>query len=160
MPESRGKDTESRALIGDAIIAYRALCERMPREEAEQILRELMTAASVTHLHTTLPSIREADLRAKSHAEREAILTTLVARFPNSDWTILESTDEKFVFRIHRCRFPELLAHVGHPELSDAFCRGDELYFQQHQPDIIFSRPGTIGGGAASCDFIFTPRAR
>ncbi len=159
-PPVEKKDIDSRAQIGDAILLYRALRERMPPADAERILREVVTASSVTHLRTTLPRIRQVDLIDKTRPQREAMLAKLVARFPNSEWTILESTDEKFVFRIHRCRFPELLAQVGHPELSDAFCKGDELYFRQHQPEIDFERPGTIGGGAASCDFIFKFRSQ
>ncbi len=83
-PPVSEKDVKSRAQIADAILAYRALCERMPRAEAERFLREVVTASSVIHLCTSLPRIREADLRAKSRTEREAMLSALVSRFPNS----------------------------------------------------------------------------
>lgn len=155
-PATARKDVESRAMIGDAIILYRVLKEALPADRAEAVFRKLVLEAAVAQLYSTVPKLSREDLVAKSPAAREALLTEIVEAFPNTDYEIVEASDTTFWYRITRCRYPELLARVGHPELSDVFCAGDGVYFERHQPDIAFARPKNIGKGDACCDFVFT----
>ena len=157
-PARNKKDKGSRAQLGDAIILYRILLKRFTPERAEDIIRNVIKNAAIQFLRGTLPLLDREEILEMDNEEKEEILTSLIEKFPNSDWEIVKTKDDEFHYRITRCRFPELLRHLDHPELNDAFCAGDLLYFQEYQPDIDISRPNTIGSGNNCCDFIFSIR--
>jgi hypothetical protein len=62
-------------------------------------------------------------------------------------------------FRVTRCRFHEAFTLMGTPWLTQAFCRSDEVVFNQLATTIRFRRlpvlPDTIGRGGDSCSFHF-----
>lgn len=151
------KDVDSRALIGDAIVIYRALLERMDKDEALKVVKKTIQESAIMQLYSLIPKIKREKILsiAKSKEEREKILTDIVEKFPNTDWELVEASETKFAYRILRCRLVELVNQTGHPELSDAFCPGDAIYFERYQPEIAFSRPKTIGYGDDCCEFIF-----
>lgn len=153
-PESK-KDIDSRNLIGDAIIIYRALLKRMDKEKAEKIIKETICRSAIIQLYSLVPIIDQKMIEGTSKEEVEILLTEIVEKFPNTDWEMIKATEKSFAYRIHRCRLVELVKQVGHPELGGAFCPGDKIYFEKFQTDIVFTRPTTIGWGQECCDFIF-----
>jgi len=151
------KDIYSRALIADAILMYRSLLKRMDKEKAINLVKELIIEAAMMQLYSLIPKISADDALTKSQEEINDLLTEIVEKFPNTDWERIESKGISFAYRITRCRLVELVNDLGLPELQDAFCPGDELYFEKFQPDINFSRPKNIGmQGDKCCDFIFS----
>lgn len=154
-PAESQKDRDSRALIGDAIIIYRFLKENFPADHALTITNSLIQFAAIAQLDSLIPCISRQKIEALSHAEQEKILTHIINQFPNTDWEILASSDRAFTYRIVRCRLVELVDQLGLPELREAFCPGDAIYFQDYQPDLIFERPSTIAHTQNYCDFIF-----
>ena len=80
----------------------------------------------------------------------------LVDRFPNTDWKMTNCTEQEVTVCMTRCRIVELLDAVGCPELRNACCAGDKLYFDMYQKDINFKRDTMIGEGDKQCDFIFS----
>ncbi|MFX0102791.1 MAG: L-2-amino-thiazoline-4-carboxylic acid hydrolase [Candidatus Hodarchaeota archaeon] len=155
-PPGNSKDRGSRDQLGDAILVYRALLDRLPREEAERITREVILAGAMAFLRGTVPVLRREEILSKTKEEQEALLTSIIEKFPNPDWEIVETTETSFFYRITRCRFPEMLEKLGHPELSNAFCAADELYFNEYQSDIDLERTTMIGAGDKCCDFLFS----
>jgi hypothetical protein len=66
---------------------------------------------------------------------------------------------EKVEFQITRCRFHEAFRELGTPALTEAFCRSDEIVFNEYLPSMRFHRGGgganTIARGAPACKFVF-----
>ncbi len=158
-PDSE-KDRLSRELIGDAILIYRVLLDRKTPSEATKIVREAIFEGAIEQLYALVPRIRAEEVLTMEVEARKDFLTTLIDKFPNADWDILEdqTTDTSFGYRITRCRLVEFFEKLGYPDLLDSCCPGDLAYFQRHQPDVIFERPANLGKGDQYCDFLFRLR--
>ncbi len=156
-PQSR-KDRESRALIGDAILVYRILrsWEEFTEQRAEKIVKKMIKEAALQQLFALIPQFKKETLEQVPEEKREAVLSSIVEKFPNTDWHVVEVKKNRIVYHITRCRLVELVQKLGHPELSDAFCPGDITYFEEYQPNIKLIRPCTIGIDEEEyCDFQF-----
>ncbi len=154
-PATEIKDIESRKLIGDAILLYRELLLITSPYKAQDTVREVITESAITQLNCLIPSLTKERIKSMNTSQRKETLCEIINRFPNSDWEITKAGENDFSFCIERCRLVELITAAGHPELKDAFCTGDALYFDRHQPEIDFSREHTIGAGDDFCDFNF-----
>lgn len=153
-PESE-KDKESRLLIGEAILLYRELKQVMPAIEAEKAVREVIKESAITQLRYLVPVICAKQVSELNLEEQKQTFTSIVDKFPNADWRIERAEQGDFAYTITRCRLAELIIAAGHPELKDAFCAGDGLFFERHQPEVSFNRPTTIGGADEGCLFEF-----
>lgn len=149
------KESECRELIGDAILLYRALKKISTKESAERIIRKVIEVSAVTQLNFLIPRIERKALEKMSAKERERFFREIVEKFPNTDYKVVDVSDKEYGFDITRCRLVELIVKAGHPELSDAFCSGDGIYFNSCQPEIAFLREKMIGKGDNICDFGF-----
>jgi len=152
------KDFESRELIGEAILLYRALQIFKDKTEAEKIVRNVITRSAVAQLGFLIPTVKKTKLLKMIPEERSLFFKGIVDKFPNAEYTLVEESEEKFKFYITKCRLVELIINAGHPELSDAFCSGDGVYFSECQPDIEFFREEMLGKGCEKCDFEFRLR--
>ena len=157
LPEPKDqKDKDSRLLIGEAILLYRELLQRIPQVDAERIVRKVIIESAVMQLYTLIPKISRDAILALNPEDRKVKFCDIIDQFPNADWKIHKVTDTEYGYMITRCRLVELIIATGHPELKDAFCAGDGIYFERYQPEIIFSRPSKIGSGDNSCEFDFS----
>ena len=72
---------------------------------------------------------------------------------------IVERTDQRFEMKIVRCRFYELAASMGIPELIPMACQVDNAFFNAYLPDSVkFHRGGLnrrIADGDTACHFIW-----
>ena len=69
---------------------------------------------------------------------------------------VLEKTRKKFSFNVYRCRYAEMYAHLGIPELGKVLsCERDFAFIEGFNPDIQLTRTQTIMEGADICDFRF-----
>ena len=69
---------------------------------------------------------------------------------------VLEQTRKKFSFNVYRCRYAEMYAHLGIPELGKMLsCDRDYALIEGFNPDIELTRTQTIMEGADICDFCF-----
>jgi hypothetical protein len=69
---------------------------------------------------------------------------------------VLEKTRKKFSFNVYRCRYAEMYAHLGIPELGKLLsCDRDFAYIKGFNPEIQLTRTQTIMEGADICDFRF-----
>jgi hypothetical protein len=75
--------------------------------------------------------------------------------FPSEGWQIDQVVDDEqqYSFNIHRCFYPDTLTTYGAPELTEHFCRLDDLAMQSLPPSIQWSRTTTLGRGGKLCDF-------
>lgn len=149
------KDLESRELIGEAILLYRALKNIKEIKEAERIIREVIIRSAVTQLNFLIPLIKREKLLKMGEEDRSAFFKGIIDKFPNADYELVEENNDRYKFDIVRCRLVDLIIKAGHPELMDAFCAGDGNYFSMCQPEVLFSRKDMIGKGAEKCDFEF-----
>ena len=150
------KDIDSRALIGEAILLYRAIQLKYPAIDAVTIVKDVIRESAIMQLYSLIPKIDKKYFLILPFEEQKASLTKIVDQFPNADYHIQDVQPNRFAYRITRCRLVELVNQLGLPELRDAFCPGDGLYFERYQPDVLFERPCTIGYGKKYCDFIFS----
>lgn len=153
IPKER-KDIESRELIGEAILLYRELLNIVP-DRAEEIVRKVIIESAVTQLSSLVPKLDRAKINLLTLDERREKFCSIINQFPNADWVINKAEDNLYSYSIIRCRLVELINAAGHPELSDAFCAGDGVYFDRYQEDIVFDRPSKIGSGDEICEFNF-----
>ncbi len=67
---------------------------------------------------------------------------------------VLEQTRKRFSFNVYRCRYAEMYAHLGIPELGKMLsCDRDFALLNGYNPDIGLTRTQTIMEGAEICDF-------
>ncbi len=154
-PPKDEKDNISREVIEDALILYQLFLNDMDKAKAIKIIKKLIKFSAVAQLSSLIPVLKRKKMLSFSLEEREKIISKIVDQFPNADWEIASNTDDSFSFKITRCRFVELADDIGYPELRDAFCPGDALYFEEYQTDLEFSRPRLIAEGNGCCEFIF-----
>ena len=69
---------------------------------------------------------------------------------------VLEESDQVFAFNITRCRYAEMYAQLGIPELGALLsCNRDFALIEGFNPDVTLTRTQTIMEGAPHCDFRF-----
>lgn len=67
---------------------------------------------------------------------------------------VLEQSETRFDFNVIRCRYAEMYANLGIPELGAALsCNRDQALIEGFNPDVSLQRTQTIMQGAAHCDF-------
>ena len=158
IPTKDTKDKQSQELIGDAVLLYRELKEILPQEQAQRITRETITASAIAQLKCLIPKIRKKAINKMDQETKKQMFCGIIDKFPNADWHLKKAEGDEYSFVITRCRLVELIKAAGHPELKDAFCHGDKVYFEKHQKDLDFYRPYLIGADDKICDFRFKIR--
>jgi hypothetical protein len=78
--------------------------------------------------------------------------------FPEEGWTYhwVEDSPHRVAFKIERCFYHSVLAHYCAPELTEHFCRLDDLAAEKLPPTIRWERSTTLGRGGPACDFCWT----
>ena len=72
---------------------------------------------------------------------------------------LLEQTEEIFSFNVTRCRYAELYAELGIPELGTTLsCNRDFNLIEGFNPHVSLTRTQTIMDGAPFCDFRYVLR--
>jgi predicted hydrocarbon binding protein len=67
---------------------------------------------------------------------------------------VLEQTDDVFAFNITRCRYAEMYADLGIPELGAVLsCNRDYALIEGFNANVTLTRTQTIMEGAPHCDF-------
>jgi predicted hydrocarbon binding protein len=69
---------------------------------------------------------------------------------------VLEQSDQVFAFNVTRCRYAEMYAQLGIPELGALLsCNRDFALIEGFNPQVTLTRTQTIMEGATHCDFRF-----
>lgn len=77
--------------------------------------------------------------------------------FPEEGWQTqwVRCDGQEIHFNLHRCLYWEWTQTMHCPELCSVYCENDVISFSGLLPKIRFERTGTLGEGAAYCDFHF-----
>ncbi len=135
-----------------------------------QVLRETQPdAQSALGIWDELVGAREGSparwgLRLIEHWPGAFRVFRLVARnlmiygFPRDGWSYkwVEDSDRRLAFDIDRCFYLTVLTDYGAPELTEHFCRLDDLAAEALPPSIRWDRTTSLGRGGARCDFCWT----
>jgi hypothetical protein len=75
--------------------------------------------------------------------------------FPSPGWTVewVENSEQAVAFNITRCFYLDTLTAYGAPELTAAYCRLDDLIYQDASPFVKWERTKTLGRSDEFCDF-------
>ncbi len=74
----------------------------------------------------------------------------------NFDAVFHEISPKEMRFDMTKCPYSELCAKYRYPEITKAFCRGDDIVYGNMHPRLIWGRTKTIGDGDTVCDFKLT----
>ncbi|MCC6747059.1 MAG: L-2-amino-thiazoline-4-carboxylic acid hydrolase [Deltaproteobacteria bacterium] len=154
-PATDPRELGTRRQAGGAVLLYRATRRRVGRERALALTREVLLAGGLVFVERLLagPALHAADRLPVD--ERARLMGELGERFPNAEGEVTAATDRSVAFTVTRCRFVELLAAVGEPELAPLFCEVDVVYFQPERTVVRLERSQTRATGGAVCDFVF-----
>ncbi len=143
----------SRQQAGPALLLVRALRRRLPPDEALDVAREVIVAGAVIFLGHTIGPLERDSLMAQTPAQREQFVKETGAKFFNATLRWDEISDEQVRFTVTHCRFPELCAAAGDPEVAPLLCQGDAIYFGEVLGTVRLERPHTLAEGAPECPF-------
>jgi hypothetical protein len=95
------------------------------------------------------------------HREHEQQMRSGLVR--HNEHTAPVASNSRIEFRVTRCVLYEAMSAMEIAPLTEAFCRSDEIVFNEYLPDMHFHRDqgtaNTIARGAKTCSFVFE-RAR
>ncbi len=74
----------------------------------------------------------------------------------NFEATFYEVSSKKMRFDMTKCPYADLLKRYGYPEITKAFCRGDDIVYGNMHEKLVWERTKTIGDGNECCDFKLT----
>jgi hypothetical protein len=88
---------------------------------------------------------------------RWLIRTEMKWFYPREGWQLrwLQDDDSAIDFHIYRCFYLDVLTSYGAPELTQQFCRLDDVLGEAMAPAIEWRRFMTLGRGNEVCDFCF-----
>lgn len=125
-----------------------ALGRRFGRDEVVAVVREVIVA------------IAQEQGRALAAARGDSSLTSFAAtlepwtRDGALEMTVREQTRERLSFDVTRCRYAEMYAALGIPELGAVLsCNRDAALIEGFNAAVTLTRTGTIMQGARCCDF-------
>ena len=145
-----------RQQAGPAILLHRSLVRRMAADQALAVTREVVVAGAVIFLAHSLGRLSREEIMALSSARREAFVKELGAKFFNATLRWDEISGERLRFTVTHCRFPELCATAGAPEVAPLLCQGDAVYFGDVLGTVLLTRPHTLAEAGPDCPFTLT----
>lgn len=134
---------------------YKALCERgIPAEQALEYVRQ-ETRKSALAKRGEMKKL--AGMPFAYTMYRLGVKKHMAKNFPDAGWETewVRCDGREIHFNLHRCIYWELTRQYGCPELCCVYCENDDIAFSGLLPKIRFERSGTLGSGAAYCDFHF-----
>lgn len=134
---------------------YKALCaDGISKEKAlEYVKQETHKAASIKREEMK----KLANMPFAYTIYRMGVKKHMKKNFPDSGWQTewVRCDGREIHFNLHRCIYWELTNQHECPELCCVYCENDDISFSGLMPKIRFERKGTLGNGAACCDFHF-----
>ncbi len=74
----------------------------------------------------------------------------------NFDAVFHEISSKKMHFDMTKCPYSDICTKYGYPEITKAFCRGDDIIYGDMHPKLVWGRTKTIGDGDDVCNFLLT----
>ena len=151
--DSKGMRMHTHQRILPMIALYTGLCEVTEKEKALAMAEEIYLADAyrpakilrgilkIPGFYKKVPNFFTA-MTKKSFGEAYGFR----AKYHQSD-------NKGMVFDMLRCPYFDICKRHGCPELTRAFCRADDIMYQNMHPKLRWARTTTIGQGAKLCDF-------
>lgn len=134
------------------IAMYQALKEKMPKEEAMQIIEETIKI-SATEVGKKLSKITSNAFMAKVFMKLFATMTIkMFGEKSGFKQTFYEKNTEVLRFDINECPYCKYSKECNCEELIHTFCDSD-IYCYGNLANIKFERTKTLGTGGECCDF-------
>lgn len=145
----------SYARIYPAIAVYEALrADGMEQKQAVWVIREYFqrfSARFVPHLQRT---IRALGLAKKIPGLFMKISLKSFGPDAGFGYEFPESRGREARFNIVKCPYYDICLRYGCPEITRAFCDGDDAGYGHLHPKLVWGRTKTIGRGGDRCDFL------
>ena len=154
-PPASDDERDCRQEAGSVILLYDLLTELIGRDEALELLTEIVSEGGVLKLRESVPRLERARFDTMAPDEQKRFLKDIMGQFPNAEVGEVELTKSTFRYEITGCKFVDLTRRAGRPELAPLFCSGDGVYFDRHLPEVAFERTQTLAEGGTCCDFRF-----
>ncbi len=74
----------------------------------------------------------------------------------NFDAVFHEISNKEMRFDMTKCPYSEICTAYGYPEITKAFCRGDDIVYGNMHSKLVWGRTKTIGDGDSVCNFKLT----
>ncbi len=72
------------------------------------------------------------------------------------DAVFYEISNSKMHFDMTKCPYYDNCVKYGYPEITTAFCRGDDIIYGNMHPKLVWGRTKTLGDGDDVCNFMLT----
>jgi len=145
--------------IYPSIAVYEALrAEGVDTEKAVWYIREYFqrfSAKTVPHLQRVIKLFGLAEKIPKLFMKLSVKNFGTDAGF---EYDFPESTANEARFNIVKCPYMETCKRYGCPEITTAFCDGDDAGYGNMHPNLIWGRTKTIGRGDECCNFLLQYR--
>lgn len=130
------------------------LIRRLRKEIGEKRTSEILRDA----LGEAVREVVEAEAQQLEGTPREKfeamMLRSAAENGPQIEMETLQATPDALEFNVHACKYAELFARLGEPELGEMLlCAADYPAAAVGAPDVQFSRGQTLMRGATHCDF-------
>ncbi|MEV0680880.1 L-2-amino-thiazoline-4-carboxylic acid hydrolase [Actinosynnema sp. NPDC050436] len=152
-----GCDSPHLPLTATVVAGYRALLDRMPREEALSLVAQAFHEPLRPYVHDTTKAALDASddpFRTITDVSKDREVT-----YFGADFAFARSEDaDSYLLDVTRCFYVAVLAACGVPELGPVFCRFDAAWIGAIDRDrhgVDFTRPTTIALGGTTCPFHF-----
>ena len=132
--------------------AYAHLSERFGKEQAREIVQEIVSQSAIEQGKTFADQI-DGDPNLKDFYD----ILPLWSRDGALEIDVLEASPDKLDFNVKRCRYAEMYREMGIGEIGDLLsCQRDGDFCIGYNAEIEFRRTQTIMGGASHCDFRYS----
>lgn len=138
-----------------AMAYYKALlAEGIPKNNALAAVRRETQKAALIKKESSARMVR---IPFAFLVYRMGVKSHMRMNFPMEGWETewVSNSAREIHFNLHRCLYWDLCRQQGCPELCTVYCENDITAFSGLLPKIRFERSGTLGEGAACCDFHF-----
>lgn len=139
----------SRKQVAPSILLHRALLERMPAQEALQIVRRVTVHGARAFLQRLIKSFDG----LRQDASDQQFVTDVDQTFFHAELTWGEISQNTVTFNATDCQYPALCKKANAMELAPLFCEGDRSFFGQDLEGVKLILPHTIAQGASFCPF-------
>ncbi len=141
---------------------YIRLSKSMSQEKAFEITRAAILCTGLAVQQGSFKVVEE--VRSFDNLKKYHKITSNEGSTRLNDLEIIESSDDRYVFKIKTCMFYNLFLHLGVPELTKIMCSIDNAIFNTYMPEeLIFHRDSLanrIVDGRKECLFIIENKAQ
>jgi len=156
-PHLSWNERSSQKQIAPAFCLYEVLIEEgYSEQDAIAFVEKVVIGVAAKFLAFTIPVISLNDISGSNQRYRLSIFTKLTSRFPNAAGKLDFDGKAEYRFTVNKCLFAYYCNALGYENLANIFCKADKKYFDEHQPQVEFSRNTTLASDQKPCDFAFT----